>query len=157
MGRRKIMDDEVLLAKARDVFVSEGIGVSSRRLAHEIGISSSVLFQRFGSMEDLFFAAMTPPTPDLEKLLGNDAPADQPGARVEQLAAGLLAYFRQLAPVLASLAAHPSFHYPAFAQRHPDSALEKLIAGLVAAIQDQHRRGEIDCPDPGPVVVALVS
>ncbi len=63
MGRHKIIEDDELLAKARDIFVKEGINVSTRKIAEEIGISSSVLFQRFKSKEELFFAAMTPRLP----------------------------------------------------------------------------------------------
>lgn len=155
MGRRKIIEDEQLLAKARDIFMRDGIGVGSRQIAQEIGISSSVLFQRFGSMEELFFAAMTPPAPDMAVLLRQDD-VDSPEVRLEQLAAGLLDYFRQLAPVLAALSTHPAFDYSTFAERHPASGLETLIDGLMAAMTDQHGAGEINCPDPGPVVLHLV-
>lgn len=157
MGRRKIIEDEQLLAKARDIFMREGISVGSRQIAHEIGISSSVLFQRFGSKEELFFAAMTPPAPDMATLLANDDPAATPQVRLERIAAGLLEYFRQLGPVLAALSTHPAFHYPTFVQRHPAASLETLIGGLMTVMTDQHRGGEIDCPDAGPVVLNLVA
>ncbi|GAA0736881.1 TetR/AcrR family transcriptional regulator [Dactylosporangium roseum] len=157
MGRRKIIEDGQLLAKARDIFMREGIAVGSRQIAQEIGISSSVLFQRFGSKEDLFFAAMTPPAPDLAALLTRDDADDPAEARLARIAAGLLDYFRQLAPVLAALSTHPAFHYPTFAERHPDAALETLTGELMAALTEQHHNGEIDCPDPGPVVLNLIA
>lgn len=157
MGRRKIIEDEQLLAKARDIFMREGISVGSRQIAQEIGISSSVLFQRFGSKEELFFAAMTPPTPDIAALLAHDDPTDTPEVRLERIAAGLLEYYRQLGPVLASLSTHPAFHYPTFAKRHPAASLDTLIGGLMTDMADQHRSGEIDCPDVGPVVLNLVA
>ena len=157
MGRRKIIEDEQLLAQAREIFMREGISVGSRQIAQEIGISSSVLFQRFGSKEELFFAAMTPPAPDMAALLMQDDTTETPEVRVERIATGLLEYFRQLGPVLASLSSHPAFDYPTFAERHPASSLETLIGELIAALTDQHRRGEIDCPDAGPVVLNLVS
>ena len=62
MGRHKLIEDDDLLAKARAIFVREGTHVTSRALAKEIGVSTAVLFQRFGSKVELFFAAMTPPT-----------------------------------------------------------------------------------------------
>lgn len=157
MGRRKIIEDEQLLAKARAIFMRDGISVGSRQIAQEIGISSSVLFQRFGSKEELFFAAMTPPAPDLTVLLTQANAADPPEVRVESIAAGLLDYFRQLAPVLTALSTHPAFHYPTFAERHPASSLETLIGELMTAMADQHRSGDINCPDPGPVVLNLVA
>ena len=157
MGRRKIIEDDQLLAKARDIFMREGISVGSRQIAHEIGISSSVLFQRFGSKEELFFAAMTPPAPDMATLLADDDPTAAAEVRLERIAAGLLEYFRQLGPVLAALSTHPAFHYPTFAQRHPAASLETLIGGLMTALSDQHRGGEINCPDASPAVLNLVA
>lgn len=155
MGRRKIIEDDELLAKARDVFVKEGISVGSRKIAQEIGVSSSVLFQRFGSMEELFFAAMSPPAPDLPALLRD--PGQQGSLYLEQIALGLLAYYRQLVPILSPVAMHPSFSYPAFTKRHPDYPLEKLVAGLMAALEDKRKRGEIGCADVGPAVLNLVA
>ena len=43
------IDNIALLARVREIVVREGISVSSREIAKEIGISGSVLFQRFGS------------------------------------------------------------------------------------------------------------
>jgi len=60
-------------------------------------------------------------------------------------------------PVLTSLATHPSFHYPTFAERHPNAALEQLIGGLMAAMERRRHNGEIDCPDVGSVVLNLVA
>jgi AcrR family transcriptional regulator len=157
VGRRKIIEDDQLLAKARDIFVRAGMNVGSRQIAQEIGISSSVLFQRFGSKEELFFAAMKPPAPDLNSLLAPDDPTDRPQARVEDIAIGLLEYFRDLGPVLASLSSHPAFNYPAFAERHPASSLETLIGELMTALAAQHHSGEIDCPDAGALVLNLVA
>jgi AcrR family transcriptional regulator len=157
MGRHKLVEDDQLLARARDVFLREGIGVGSRKLAQAIGVSSSVLFQRFGSMEELFFAAMTPPAPDLSALLGQDERRDHACAHVEQIALGLLEYFRRLVPVLTSLTTHPSFSYPAFTKRHPNSPLEKLVGALMVALEEMHQRGEIDCPDVGSAVLNLVA
>ncbi len=156
MGRHKIIEDDQLLAKAREIFVREGIGVGSRKIADEIGISNSVLFQRFGSKEELFFAAMTPPAPDLTALL-QPKRRGHASAHLEQIALGLLEYFRKLVPVLAPLTTHPSFSYPAFTKRHPDSPLEKLVVGLMAALEEKRRKGEIDCPDVGPAVLNLVA
>jgi AcrR family transcriptional regulator len=157
MGRHKIIEDDQLLAKARDIFVREGISVGSRRIAQEVGVSTSVLFQRFGSKEELFFAAMSPPAPDLVALLKQNKHPGHARAHLEQIALGLLGYFRELVPVLTPLTTHPSFSYPAFTQRHPNSPLEKLVAGLMRALEEKHRRGEIDCPDVGSAVLNLVA
>jgi AcrR family transcriptional regulator len=157
MGRHKLMEDDELLAKVREIVVKEGIGVSSRRIAERVGISSSVLFQRFGSKEDLVFAAMTPPAPDLDPLLKEGVRPRHARAHLEQIAAGLLDYFRKLVRVLAPLASHPSFDFAEFTKRHPSSPLEKLTAELAAALEEKRRRGEIECPDVGPLVLNLIA
>ena len=157
MGRRKLMEDDALLAKAREIFVREGINVSSRRIASLIGISNSVLFQRFGSKLELLFAAMAPPAPDMSSLRQGNSRRRDASAHLEQIAQALLGYFRELVPVLLPLATHPSFDYEAFRKRHPDSPLEKLMTELTTILDEKRRNGEIDCPDSGTVVLNLVA
>lgn len=157
MGRRKLIEDDQLLAKAREIFVREGINVSSRKIAKEIGISNSVLFQRFGSMENLVFAAMTPPAPDVHALLEQEVDRGHASAHLERMAAGLLRYFREFVPVLAPLATNPSFDIEAFWERHPNSPLQKLMAELTVVLEEKRRKGEIDCPDVGTVVLNLIA
>ena len=157
MGRRKIIEDDELLAKAREVFVKRGIQAGSRAIAKEVGVSSSVLFQRFGSMEELFFAAMSPPAPDLPALLNEPERAQGGSSYLEQIAVGLLSYFRQLVPILTPVAMHPSFSYPAFTKRHPDYPLDNVVAGLMAVLENKRGLGELRCADVGPVVLNLVA
>ncbi len=157
MGRRKLIEDDQLLAKAREIFVREGINVSSRKIAKEIGVSNSVLFQRFGSMENLLFAAMTPPAPDVHALLEQDSDGGHASAHLERMAEGLLRYFREFVPVLAPLATHPSFDIEAFWERHPDSPLQKLMAELTVVLEQKRQKGEIDCLDVGTVVLNLMA
>lgn len=157
MGRRKLIEDEQLLDKVRAVVVSEGITVSSRRIAQQVGISSSVLFQRYGSKENLLFAAMTPPAPNLGALIRRRGARTQGLAHLQHVAAGLLDYFRQFVAVLAPLANHPAFDYESFRKRQPNSPLEQIIAELTATFEGHRQRGEIDCPDVGMLVLNLIA
>jgi AcrR family transcriptional regulator len=155
VGRRKLIEDTDLLARVREIVVREGTAVSSHKIASEIGISSAVLFQRFGSKENLLFAAMVPPAPDMGALLGG---SDQPAAvQLEQLALGLLSYFRQVVPVMLPLASNPAFDFEAFRRDHPGSPLETLMGELMAAWEEKRLAGEIDCPEVGPLVIQLVA
>jgi AcrR family transcriptional regulator len=156
VGRRKLIEDEDLLAKVRDIVVREGVKVSSRDLAKEIGISSSVLFQRFGSKAELLFAAMTPPAPDISALFGDDS-SGQVLPHLEHIAWGLLLYFRKLIPVVLPLATDPSFNFEAFRKRYPNSALEKLTVELMSAMDEKRRKGDIDCPDVGAACTNLLA
>ena len=44
MGRRKLVEDDELLAVAREVFVEKGIAASTREIAHRAGISEAVIY-----------------------------------------------------------------------------------------------------------------
>ena len=68
MPRNKTITDEEILAVARSLFIKEGAKASTRTLAKMVGISEAVIFQRFGTKEDLFFAAMVPPEAQLEAI-----------------------------------------------------------------------------------------
>ena len=69
MGRRKTISDADLLETARGVFIERGFGASTKEIAQRAGVSEGVLFQRFTTKEDLFFASMIPPAADIDQLL----------------------------------------------------------------------------------------
>jgi AcrR family transcriptional regulator len=96
MGRNKTIEDEDVLAVARRVFREAGHAVSTREIARAVGVSQAVLFQRFGSKEELFFRAMTPELPDLEALLG-DYPRPDPFDGLVAMAERLLSFLKVLA------------------------------------------------------------
>jgi AcrR family transcriptional regulator len=106
MGRNKTVEDEEVVAAARELFRREGHAASTRDVARAAGVSQAVLYQRFGSKEELFFKAMAPEPPDLEALLGPYPPAN---ARRDVLAFSkrLLEYLRGFVPTfLHVIAAH---------------------------------------------------
>src|SRR6516162_1159464 len=74
MGRHKTITDEEVLGIARRIFRAQGHTATTREIAQAAGISEAILYQRFGSKNELFFAAMHPRGPDLEQLLGPKDP-----------------------------------------------------------------------------------
>jgi AcrR family transcriptional regulator len=74
MGRRKLVEDDALLAVAREAFVERGIAASTRDIARRAGISEAVIYQRHPTKADLFFAAMVPRALNVEDLFS--APAN---------------------------------------------------------------------------------
>ena len=77
MGRQKTISDDEVLRIARDLFRARGHTATTREIAEAVGVSEAVLYQRFGSKDELFFAAMVPQPPDVEQLLGpKDPPED---------------------------------------------------------------------------------
>lgn len=157
MGRLKRIGDDELLSRARAVLVRDGLSVSSRALAREIGVSSSVLFQRYGSMQALLLAAMVPPAPDIAALLGRRDDDVDPAQRISGLIAALLEYMRELAPLFAALAPHPGFRLEQFLERHPDSPIETLRRGLTAELAFERARGTINCDDEGTLAFELIA
>jgi AcrR family transcriptional regulator len=152
MGRRKLISDEDLLATARAVFVEQGMAASTREIARRAGVSEAVIYQRYGTKADLFFRAMVPPTLDLEALLAEPAEGS-PLEALERIALGMLAYFRELFPILMPMMSHPGFDFEDFVARHPDAPLERLRNGLVETLQRMQDRGELG---PGPVAPAAL-
>ncbi len=144
MGRRKTISDEDLLATARRVFLEHGHGVAAKVIAKAAGVSEGVLFQRFASKNELFFAAMVPPSLDVAELLRPGTAAGREGMR--NLTFAMTAYFRQSLPVLVTLMGHPEFQFEEFAARHPETPLVVLRRQLVEFMVDQQRQGAM-----GPV------
>jgi AcrR family transcriptional regulator len=141
VGRHKTISDEDVLAVARSVFRERGHTVSTRDIAKIAGISETVLYQRFGSKEALFFAAMVPGPPDLQKLLG---PLDPPGeARlwVRSVVDRMTAYFAEVLPMGIQLMTHPSFK--TFATTQPAAAATRLEEELAVRLRRLQQRQQI--------------
>jgi len=74
---------------------------------------------------------MVPPAVDIEALLGSRTVGTTPFEHWRTLAHRMLAYFRELVPVLLPLAAHPEFDFESALERSPDSPLGRIRAGLM--------------------------
>src|SRR6187200_500594 len=119
MARPKTISDEEVLRVARDLFRGRGHTATTREIAQAAGISEAILYQRFGSKDELFFAAMHPTGPDLERLLG---PADPPGdahAYVRAVTLRIGEYFADVIPLALRVMTHPSFDHASFGRALP--------------------------------------
>lgn len=155
MARTKTISDAELLAVARQVFSEKGFAAPAKMIARRAGISEGVLFQRFATKRDLFFAAMLLPAADLTRLFEEQRPKG-----VEHLHAIALAttdYFRSAIPVLVPLMASPGFRFEEFAARHPDSPLDQLRKDLVSFFLEERRAGRIGAGDPGAAALTIVA
>ncbi len=155
MGRKKTISDAELLEAARLVFVEKGIAASTREIARRAGISEGVLFQRFTTKEDLFFAAMIPPTTDLGDLLTN--PSLPPRERLEQVTLALTNYFRTTLPTFIPLISHPAFRFEEFARRHPDSPMFRLRWQLVQYVATEQMAGRLGPVSPAAAALLIWS
>jgi AcrR family transcriptional regulator len=154
MGRKRTISDEELLETARVAFVELGIGAPAKEIARRAGVSEGVLFQRFTTKEDLFFAAMIPPAgTDLSALLANP---DLGGKElIRRVTLQLTAYFRLLLPSFIPLISHPAFRFEEFAHRHPQSPLFRLRFQLVELALRERQAGRLG-DAPAPSVAALI-
>jgi AcrR family transcriptional regulator len=57
-GRPPSISDDTILDAAKAVFLEEGVGATTARIAERAGISESVLFHRYKTKEALFMAVM---------------------------------------------------------------------------------------------------
>jgi AcrR family transcriptional regulator len=142
MGRHKTISDDEVLRVARDVFRRQGHTATTREIAEEAGISEAVLYQRFASKDDLFFAAMHAVGPDIEQLLGPDDPPDDARAYLHAVMVRLGQYFAEVIPLAVRRMMHPSFDPARLARVRPEgpAALQEGLAARLAALE---RRGEM--------------
>jgi AcrR family transcriptional regulator len=155
MGRLKTISDEDLLARAREVFVERGFAGATKEIARRSGVSEALLFQRYATKADLFFAAMELPAVDLHALF--DAPGGNPRGHLASITAAMVDYFRDSMPVLLPLLSHPGFEFEAFARRHPDSPLSALRRGLVAFFARERDAGRMGPVNPGAAAFLVFS
>jgi AcrR family transcriptional regulator len=139
MGRHKTISDDDVVRIARDVFRAQGHTATTRQIAEAAGISEAVLYQRFGSKDDLFFAAMHPRGPDLEELLGPLEPGDDAHAYLRELVIRLAKYFSEVIPLALRVMTHPSFDPGSLARAQPNAAA-MLQQGLVQRLATLARR-----------------
>lgn len=129
MTRPKTISDEELLEVAREVFRQEGRTASTRAIARRAGISEGVLYQRFGSKEGLFFAAMAPRAPDIEALLGPMPPEEDAPAFMKAVLVGLAKHLGEVIPLALQIIAHPSARTAGL--EHAQTGMAQLRSGLV--------------------------
>lgn len=158
MGRARTVEDEDILKAARLAFLDRGQLATTREIADAAGISQAVLYQRFGSKDDLFFAAMAPPPPDLEDLLG-DPPrsADETESYLADVAERLYRYFETVAPLFVQLATHTAFHSDHLADAHQPMMESGLVESLSTRLGDLAIKGCIRKGDGSAMAQLLIS
>src|SRR5215510_7289762 len=122
MGRQKTITDEEVLRIARNVFREQGHTATTREIAQAAGISEAVLYQRFGSKDELFFAAMRPRGPDIEPLLGPQNPPQDALTYLHTVVVRLGGHFADVIPLALRVMTHPSFDPASLARAQPNAA-----------------------------------
>lgn len=141
MGRKKTITDTDLLACARDVFVQQGFGASTKEIARRAGVSEGVIYQRFATKDELFFAAMIPPPADLTRMFRDSSLHGR--KLVEKLTHSLVEFSREALPVMLPLMQHPGFRLEDLAQRHPDSPIFVLRRDIGPFLERERQAGRL--------------
>jgi AcrR family transcriptional regulator len=155
MARTRTISDARLLEAAREVFIERGFAAPTKDVAGRAGVSEGVLFQRYPTKAELFFAAMVLPAPDLGDLVR--ARTSKGLIHLRQIALAMTDYFRATMPVLVPLMAHPGFQFEEFARRHPNSPLDALRRELVTFLAEERNAGRIGRVDPGAAALLVFS
>jgi AcrR family transcriptional regulator len=155
MGRQKTISDDEVLRIARDVFLQQGHTATTRAVAQAAGVSEAILYQRFGTKDELFFAAMRPGGPDLEKLLGPAEPPDDARAYLTATVVRVAEHFAEVIPLALRLITHPSFG-PASLGRPPRTP-NSLHDAFAERIADLARRERLATPSATATARLLIS
>jgi AcrR family transcriptional regulator len=156
MGRTKIIDDDELLRVARELFRAGGHTATTRDVARAAGISQAVLYQRFGSKEDLFLRAMTPELPDVETLLGS-YPARSAKDHVRQIAERLVDFFAAMLPTLLHVHAHPDLNASHLKKWHARLPFMPIVHALEARLVQMQADRLISTVNAGAAAQTLVA
>jgi AcrR family transcriptional regulator len=156
MGRKKTIDDDEILRHARMVFVREGPAASTRDVARAARISQAVLFQRFGSKEEMFLKANTPKAPDVEGLLGAYPPGDA-RADLERMGGRIAEYLTELMPGLLHAVAQPDLGHARLLDLHRGLVFHPLVGALVARFERLQRDGLLAGADPAATAHAFLA
>jgi AcrR family transcriptional regulator len=155
MPRNKTITDEKILAVARSLFLKEGAKASTRTLAKMAGISEAVVFQRFGTKQDLFFAAMVPQEAQLEAIFSIQPGQKQVTENLKSVSLQIVVYFREVMPIFLSLISHPSFDLQTFLKRHTMPGMQ-LANKLTEYLNAEAALGRI-CKDNVAAAAILLS
>src|SRR5262245_4205172 len=156
MGPHKTISDDDVLRVAREVFREKGHTATTRQVADAAGISEAILYQRFGSKDDLFFAAMHPLGPDIEELLGPKEPPDDARAYLNSVVVRIGRHFAEVIPLALRVMTHPSFDRGALGRSQPGGPAA-LRDGLAERLASLVRRKRIATPSATVAARLLLS
>ncbi len=107
MGRPRRISDDDIAREARAVFLLQGPGASTEKIARKLGVSQAALFKRVPTKDELLVLALCPrDTPPVVHQLPMGPDLDRPvPQQLTELVRALLSFFRDLMPALLTLKA----------------------------------------------------
>jgi len=148
MARPRNTTDEQILAEARACFLEHGAGVSTALIAERLGISHGVLFQRFGTKEQLLRAALLPALepPWLAQVRAGPDDRDL-REQLRELAEVISDYLESIVPGIAVLRA-AGFRLESMSARREELPPVRARAEIAAWFTRAGDRGRLRVPQP---------
>ncbi len=143
MGRPKTIQDSALLEVARKIFRERGHTATTRDVAQAAGISEAIIYQRFKTKDELFYAALAPRTDSLSGLLDIDMAAHTPKSYLALFCARTKDQFRAGMPSVLSLAAHPTYGKEMMGEVHRHNRVGEIFPILQLRLKGWQEAGII--------------
>jgi AcrR family transcriptional regulator len=158
MSRPRSISDETLLATCRATFLEEGLGVSTKHLAARAGVSEGLLFQRFSTKDDLFFACMRLPPPVVDLALQAALAEANFQQALRHLAVAALDYLRTQMPMVLLALAHPASRSSRGSRARELIGNSQGLHDAFARLFETHRQSDrVAGRDHGAIITVLIS
>jgi len=155
LGRKKIIEDDALLAVARAVFMERGAFGTMKDVAQRAGVSEAAIFQRYPTKVALFLAAMMPPDTEVEVAVA--AEIEDTKAALVETGYRLLRHFRVVIPTAMHLMSHPTIKMSEVADHFGTGRVATAAGHLAALLKERMARGQIRKCDPQAAAQMLVA
>ncbi|HEX4385891.1 MAG TPA: helix-turn-helix domain-containing protein [Myxococcales bacterium] len=158
MGRPRLIEDDAILAAAREVFLSRGAAATTQDVAERVGLSQAAIFKRFATKQELFLAAMVSGNERQDLIERFQKRAAATGLRPALIGLGddLLPFFRRVLPLLLlSWSNRSEFGFPkamTMGNYPPNRAVQEVVAVIAAEMRARRLRKH----DPWLVTRAFV-
>ena len=161
MPRTKTISNEDLLKACRAEFLARGFQVTTKRIAQRAGISEGILFQRFGTKDELFFASMRMPAPELEGAVSEALASSHVEQALLILSCAVLEYLRCNMPAVLLVLAHPEYRSRSVSMGHRSHELlldaQSMRGGFEQVLEHHKQSGEVTRSDHRQLVSVLIS
>lgn len=143
MSRPRKISCEQIIETARRLFLEHGIGVSTAVIAKELGISEGLLFKRFPTKDELFFAAMCPPETTFDQFVESRAGQGDVRQNLRDLCDQVIAYLREVVPRMMLTFAHHCQPSLEWMKNQPSPPPLRLLRQIGRYLEVENKLGRI--------------
>ncbi len=155
MARPRTIDDDTILAAAREVFMRDGGQATTAEVARAAGISEGTIFKRFATKDELFASAFECHSAWLADLPARAGQGDL-RAHLATVIAELLAMFRVVLPRVMMRAAHGGMTAAALFRDMPEPPPVRVLRLLGDWLAAEMKLGRLRSTDAQVAARALI-